>query len=309
MTATERALPVVSVVVPTRDRPDMLRRALDSILGQDYEGEIQVILVFDQAEAELFEAPSLPNRMVQVLTNSRTPGLAGARNTGIEASSGELIAHCDDDDEWLPSKLTVQVSRWQRRQGPIAAVSGGLVIAYGRHRRVRLPARSELTHTDFLESRHLAIHSSTLLVPRQVYQAVGLIDEDMPESYAEDYEWLLRCTRYGPVLCRMEPVVTVYWDRPSWFAERWKGMVLAYTALIEKHPDLLIDRRNGARIYGQLAFASAAAGQRRNSLRWAGRAIARRPVEVRPYLAALIATGLLRPTTVLRLAQRFGRGV
>ena len=43
------------------------------------------------------------------MTNERTPGLAGGRNSGILAGSGELVAFCDDDDEWLPTKVEKQV--------------------------------------------------------------------------------------------------------------------------------------------------------------------------------------------------------
>ncbi len=70
-------LPKVSVVVATHNRPQLLRVALAAILTQDYEGEIECILVFDRAEPEtdLEQAPTgTPVRSVQVITNTRTPG-------------------------------------------------------------------------------------------------------------------------------------------------------------------------------------------------------------------------------------------
>jgi glycosyltransferase involved in cell wall biosynthesis len=104
-------LPLVSVVIPTRDRPELVRRAVASVLAQTYAGDIECIVVADQAEAprELPE-PARPGRAVAVIDNGRTPGLAGARNTGILASRAPLLAFLDDDDEWLPEKLERQAA-------------------------------------------------------------------------------------------------------------------------------------------------------------------------------------------------------
>src|SRR3954454_19667711 len=93
-------LPMVSVVVPTRDRAALLKRAIAAVLGQDYPGEIECMVVFDQSPPELPEdLPIPPRRSLVAVTNRRTPGLAGARNTGLVVARGQLVAHCDDDDE------------------------------------------------------------------------------------------------------------------------------------------------------------------------------------------------------------------
>src|SRR5207253_2338166 len=95
--------PSIGVVVPTRNRPGLLRRTLAAIAAQDYPGRVRTIVVYDQS------APD-PTLDVEVLTNSRTAGLAGARNTGILALDTDLVAFCDDDDEWAPDKLSAQVA-------------------------------------------------------------------------------------------------------------------------------------------------------------------------------------------------------
>src|SRR5919109_2579610 len=77
--------PTVSVVVATRERPDLLRRAVRSILEQDYTGVVECIVVADGGDppdpAELAGGDATTRRLV-VTTNGRTPGLAGARNAG-----------------------------------------------------------------------------------------------------------------------------------------------------------------------------------------------------------------------------------
>ncbi|MGH8878649.1 MAG: glycosyltransferase family 2 protein, partial [Stackebrandtia sp.] len=106
--------PSIGVVIPTHNRPDLMRAALASVLAQRYPGRLGAIVVFDRAtpDESLIQDGDRP---VRVLKNNRTPGLAGARNTGICALDTELVAFCDDDDVWLPGKLTAQVGAMEAR--------------------------------------------------------------------------------------------------------------------------------------------------------------------------------------------------
>src|ERR687885_710041 len=109
MTDGPLSWPTVTAVVPTRSRPLLLRRAVESILGQSYPGEIECLVVFDRSSPVLPDVRERPNRRLRVCVNDRTPGLPGTRNSGIVSASGEFIAFCDDDDEWLPEKLRLQI--------------------------------------------------------------------------------------------------------------------------------------------------------------------------------------------------------
>src|SRR6266536_3212444 len=106
--------PTVSVVVPTRDRPELLRRAVQQVLDQRYPGEIECVVVFDQSDPAEVPVELAEGRRLRTVRNQRAPGLAGARNAGVLASTGELVAFCDDDDEWLAGKVAAHV-------GPTAA--------------------------------------------------------------------------------------------------------------------------------------------------------------------------------------------
>ena len=101
--------PLVSAVVATRDRPELLRETLAAIASQDYEGVVETVVVFDQTEPDLDLQVVGGDRPVIVVANERSPGLQGARNTGIARSMGELVAFCDDDDVWAPAKIRRQV--------------------------------------------------------------------------------------------------------------------------------------------------------------------------------------------------------
>jgi hypothetical protein len=138
---------------------------------------------------------------------------------------------------------------------------------------------------------------------------VGLIDEEIPGSYGEDYDWLLRAARIGPIEVVRAPLVRAHWHRSSFFADRWRTIVEAIQYLLRKHPEFRSDPRGRARLYGRLAFANAAAGDRAQARRWAWRTIRLDPRERRAYLALAVASRVVSAESLLNLANRFGRGI
>jgi glycosyltransferase involved in cell wall biosynthesis len=301
--------PPVSVVVPTRDRPELLRRAVTAILGQTYRGPVECVVVHDQSDPELAWPPPPPGRRLVVVGNQRTPGLAGARNSGVLAATGELVAFCDDDDEWRPQKLARQVPRLIGT--PSAAVSTtGIVVRHQDRATTRLAPTLLVSHRQLLRSRLTELHPSTVLARRRhLLDDIGLVDEQIPGSYAEDYDWLLRASRLAPVLAVPEPLVVVHWHQASFFADRWRTVIAALTYLVDKHHELQGEPSGLARIYGQIAFAHAALGERGPARCWAGRALALDRRERRAYLALAVSLGLVRAPTVIRMAQAAGKGI
>ena len=123
--------PAVSVVIATRGRSALLRAALKSIAAQTYRGDIDAIVVVDQEQVDRIDVSSTHARTVRVVQNSRSPGLPGARNTGLLLAQTPIVAFCDDDDEWAPDKLERQVPRLGR-SGEIAVGSGLMIVRDGR---------------------------------------------------------------------------------------------------------------------------------------------------------------------------------
>jgi glycosyltransferase involved in cell wall biosynthesis len=301
--------PAVSVVIPTRDRPELLRRAVRRVLDQDYPGEIECLVVFDQSEpAEVLESLR-PGRTLRAIANRRTPGLAGARNAGALAAGGELVAFCDDDDEWLQGKLAAQVELL-REHPQAAVVACGIQVHYGDRTIERVPPPGPVPLARFLRSRVMEVHPSTILVRRPALLGpIGLVDEQLPGSYYEDYEWLLRAARVAQVQVVPHALVRVHWHATSFFSGRWRTIAEAITYLIDKHPELCGDPAGMARLEGQVAFAHAALGERGAARSWAGRALRHNWRERRAYVALAVSARLLRAETVLRLANSMGRGV
>jgi glycosyltransferase involved in cell wall biosynthesis len=301
--------PLVSVVVPTRDRPQLLRRAVGAVLGQTYEGPIECLVVFDQSDPDLPWPELPPGRRLRLLRNERTPGLAGARNSGILAANGELVAFCDDDDEWLPEKLSRQVARLLATPGSTVSTTG-ILVRYQDRTTTRLAPTILVTHGQLLRSRLTELHPSTVLARRrQLLDDIGLVDEQIPGSYAEDYEWLLRASRHAPVLAVPEPLAVIHWHPSSFFADRWRTIISALTYLVDKHRELQQEPSGLARIYGQIAFAHAALGERGAARRWARRTLSLNRRERRAYLALAISLGLVSAKNVVRMAHVAGKGI
>jgi glycosyltransferase involved in cell wall biosynthesis len=301
----------VSAVVATRERPILLRRAIRTILSQRYEGPLECVVVFDRSEPEDLGdlVPDDERRSLVVIRNDRTPGLAGARNSGAGAATGDLLAFCDDDDEWFPDKLRRQVTAL--RAAPEAAVAtSGIVVESDGRETVRRPSRDRVTVEALLRSRATEIHPSSIVVRRSAFwNGIGPVDEAIPGGYGEDYEWLLRAAKAGPLVAVADPLVRVHWHPTSYFADRWATIAQAIDHLIATHPEVIGDRHNRARLYGRLAFARAATGDAPGAARWALQSFLANPLEPRPWFAAAVALRIVSAGAIQRAANRRGRGI
>ncbi len=307
--ATDDLWPMVTAVIPTKDRRVLLARAVEAVMKQDYPGPIECIVVFDGTTPVPPDVTVPANRSLTVLVNNRTPGLAGNRNTGYLGASGEYVASCDDDDEWLPEKLSAQIALLRRRPDAAAAASG-YYLHYDGKDMPRTAGSPELTFADFLRDRHTEANASTYVMRRAaLIDSIGLVDERLPGGYAEDYELLLRAARTGPVVCVQAPLTRVHLHKSSFFADKWRTIDAALEYLIEKVPEFAGDEAGMGRLEGQRAFAKAALGERREAVRLARRSLRRSPRVKQSWAALLVASRMVSAQRVLSTAQRFGFGI
>jgi hypothetical protein len=308
---TERAdWPLVSVVLPTRGRPDLLREAVVSVLDQDYAGEIELIVVHDAEEpqTELKELAS-ERRTVTLLENTHAQGLAGARNTGLDHATGAFIASCDDDDFWDVPKLRLQMAR-MLAEPDLVVLGAGIRLLMSEEQVVNWPGSSPyVSRAQLLEKRRKELHSSTLLVRRAVFDQVGGYDEALPTSYAEDYEFLLRAVEVGRIGVINTPLASIRKYNASWFRERAEVVADALEYLLATHPQIAESRPGHARVLGQIAFARATMGQRKRALVLAGRAFARWPVAPHAALAVVHVVTGIDPLVLLSSVRKAGRGI
>ena len=298
----------VSVVIATRDRPELLRRAIDGALGQDHDGHLEVIVVFDRSEPDRSLEADDGNRRLIVTENARSAGLAGARNSGVDKASNYWVAFCDDDDEWLPGKLKGQFDALAAHPEARAACTG-IFIRYEGADTERIPDPVRLTHAGFLDDRMTEVHPSSWLVHKStMVDRIGPVDEEIPGGYAEDYDLFLRTSEVCPIAVAEAPLVRVWWHGASFFFERWKMIDEALGYLVEKHPSFAKHKRGLARIEGQRAVAQAAMGDRRRALSTIVHTMRLNPLEKRVPVAVAVAAGL-PAGAALKAAHRLGKGI
>lgn len=302
--------PLVSVVLPTRQRPELVRESIAAVIDQTYPGAIECIVVHDQEDPDRsLETLSTDGRSIVVTTNRRSPGLAGARNTGLSLVHGDFVASCDDDDTWHPTKLTAQIRRLLE-EPDLLVVGSGIRLRLPAGRVVDWPGRSNrVNQSRLVRNRVKELHSSTLVMHRDAFAKAGSYDETLPHGYAEDYDWVLRAARVGRIGVVREPLADIRKDVPSWFRERAENTASALECLLEKHPEIVCSRRGHARVLGQIAFAWSSLGRRSAAVRLALTALMRWPAAPHAYLALLHATTGIEPKLMLRVARIFRRGL
>jgi glycosyltransferase involved in cell wall biosynthesis len=122
------SLPLVSAVIPTRNRPDLVVRAVRCALAQTYVN-LEVIVVVDgpdSATEAVLSALNVPR--VRVFPLAENVGGSEARNTGVRAARGEWVALLDDDDEWLPEKIEKQMRLALASEAKLQLISSMLIV-------------------------------------------------------------------------------------------------------------------------------------------------------------------------------------
>ena len=307
--ATATAWPMVSALVATRGRPQLVRETVQAVVEQTYPGQIECLVIHDQEQPDAsLELLGRPDRPVTVIA-SRSEGLAAARNTGLDVASGEIIATCDDDDTWHPRKLELQVQRLLD-QPDLLVVGSGIRLRLPEGKVAEWFGRADRIDPKLLlRSRVKELHSSTLVMRRDAFAKAGQYDEELPFGYAEDYDWVLRAARVGRIGVVRTPLADIRKDVQSYYTGQSERTVVALEHFLAKHNEIEASRRGHARILGQMAFHQSAVGRRGEALRTIARALWRWPFSPHTYLAlAQVLTGA-HPDSIRRAVRRLGRGM
>jgi glycosyltransferase involved in cell wall biosynthesis len=201
------------VVIPTYNRAHTLRRAIDSVLGQTLE-QLELIIVDDgstDGTEDLIREYVDPR--IRTLRQAENRGGAAARNVGIGAAVGEWVAFLDSDDEWLPSRLELQMVRL-RHPGLDEAAVGYCLLQEHRCRSGHTPQplgslpEGEVLD-DLLRGRRPPT-ASVLMARRSALLDVGGFDERLPSG--QDIDLMLRMARKGYRFSACNEVLVI-WHR------------------------------------------------------------------------------------------------
>lgn len=211
--------PDVSVVIPTCSRPDLVVRAARSALGQTIH-DVEVIVVVDGPDGATERALStIAEARLRVIALPQQLGAPNARNVGVAAARAPWTALLDDDDEWLPTKLAVQLDLARSAAVTTPIIASRLINRTPRAEFVlprRLPTSGEPVSEYLCVRRGLFhgdgfIQTSTIMAPTELFRrvpfAVGL-------RRLQELDWTLRAVSHDDVglIIAAEPLVVWHTD-------------------------------------------------------------------------------------------------
>jgi glycosyltransferase involved in cell wall biosynthesis len=186
----------VSAIIPLYNGARHIRTAIDSVLAQDQPPD-EVIVVNDGSTDD---SPSIVGSYDKVtLLQQPKAGPAGARNAGILAASGDLIAFLDQDDLWTPDKLRLQVAHLD------ANPHLGFVLAWQRHFLETDVPRPGWFRPELVDAERPCIGPGTLVAHRRLFDDLGLFDTTL--RTASDGDWILRGRDLGVAFDTMTDVL------------------------------------------------------------------------------------------------------
>jgi len=110
MVAAINNRPLVSCIIPTKNRKDLVTRAVRSVLDQSY-NNIEIIVIDDSTNDTTQKALVPFGGQIRYIKNEKSRGAPYSRNIGLNEAQGDVIAFLDDDDIWLPEKTVIQL-KW-----------------------------------------------------------------------------------------------------------------------------------------------------------------------------------------------------
>ena len=196
----------VSVIIPTYNRKNLLKRALRSVSSQMFVP--QEIIVVDDGSSDGTKDWILERFPYVRYLYQDNSGVSSARNAGIKEAKGSWIAFLDSDDEWMPNKLEQQKRVINSSQEAWLCHTNEIWIRNGV--RVNQMKKHQKYGGDVFENclDICRISPSSVLIKKEVFEMVGLFDESL--KVCEDYDLWLRITSVLPVIFLDQPLIVKY---------------------------------------------------------------------------------------------------
>ncbi len=218
-------MPQVTVILPSWNRADWLKKSIDSVLEQTFR-DFELIVVDDASTDSTQEILTIYSGKFRSITFAKNLGVSAARNAAVKNCDSEWIAFLDSDDFWHPHKLQKQIAQTVIRAECPIHFTDEIWIRNG----VRVNPKKKHQKLEgwiFKPSLELCLMSpSTVLLRRELFDVHGFFDETLP--ICEDYDLWLRLTAQHQVALLNEKLMTRHGghadqlSRSDWGIDRYR---------------------------------------------------------------------------------------
>ncbi len=233
-------LPLVSVVITTHNRLNLLKRAVSSVNSQNYKN-IELIVVDDHSDDGTKEWCQNQSFKYIYIPNNESKGGNYARNLGIKSSMGEYVAFLDDDDYWIHDKITKQVQ---------LILSKDCALVYCGRKLEIVNIDNTVSFKDILPNpsykddmkrkilKTICCTTSTIIIKRQSLIDVGMFDENL--KFWQEYELTIRLAQCTPFFYVNEPLTVYRIDvgDSNRLTNKFYSWKKAVSYIYQKHKDL-----------------------------------------------------------------------
>jgi len=230
---------LVSVYIPTRNRRDLVQRAVNSVLAQDHP-EVEVIVVDDASSDDTpayLAAASAADPRLTYFVHERPQGAPVARNRAITAAKGRFVTGLDDDDYFDPTRLSRFVAGWQECEAagkkPACLYAQSVSMRAGRP----IYVSQRPSSVQFRDLFQQNVIGNQVFAPREHFIGAGLFDEKLPAW--QDLDLFIRILqKYGTAY--LVPAQTYYFDdgdRNDRISSKGERVRIAKDRIAAKHQD------------------------------------------------------------------------
>ncbi|NLW32722.1 MAG: glycosyltransferase family 2 protein [Fibrobacter sp.] len=200
----------VAVVIPTRNRVQMLKQAVESVYRSTF-SDLEVVVVDDSTISELdYDLENyLKSKGTKYIRSGGNRGGGYCRNLGIQATSSEYIAFLDDDDRWEPSKLEKQILMMKEKNESICYTGINICKNSSKSFRYSFHYPRYKDHYKSIMAKNFIGTTSSVVVTRKIIEKTGGFDVNL--QALQDYDLYIRILKRSSVVWINQPL-TVYND-------------------------------------------------------------------------------------------------
>ena len=204
---------LVSVIIPTHNRKNLLKKAINSVLNQTYQN-FEIIIVDDcSTDGTKDYVLSLKDGRIKYFRNEKNLYAAASRNVGIRNSNGEFIAFLDDDDEWFPQKLEKQIPLFENEKVGIVYSSITLFFEAYNFSYDTNPIVRGNVYKDMLIKNYIGGTVSVIVRKKALQELISSIWFNPDYPAREEYDLWIRLTKNWQVDYVREPLVQAYYRK------------------------------------------------------------------------------------------------